>query len=130
MERVLSNAQMRFADAFTINEKGVSSAELMHRAGNAIADEVENTVKALKQEEILVVCGTGNNGGDGYVCAEELRKRGFNVAVYGVEGNLSPDCAREKLAYKGRYLRDIWGSIIIDCLFGTGLDRNITGEIY
>ncbi|MDE7168517.1 MAG: NAD(P)H-hydrate dehydratase, partial [Clostridia bacterium] len=130
MERVLTNAQMRLADAFTIEEKGASSAELMHAAGVAIADEVENIAKVLKTDEILVVCGTGNNGGDGYVCAEVLRKRGFNVAVYASEGKLSAGCQREKLAYKGRYLRHMWGAIVVDCIFGTGLDRNVTGEIY
>lgn len=130
MEQVLSNSQMRFADAYTIEEKGVSSAELMHRAGVAIANVAENVAKQLKTDEILVVCGTGNNGGDGYVCAEELRCRGFNIAVYALEGKLSFDCHREKSAYKGRYLRHIWGAIVIDCIFGTGLDRNITDEVY
>ena len=130
MERVLSNAQMRLSDAYTIAEKGVSSAELMHAAGVAIAEEAENTAKSLQTDEILVVCGTGNNGGDGYVCAEVLRNRGFNVAVYALDGKFSADCQREKLAYKGRYLRHMWGAIVIDCIFGTGLDRNITGEIY
>ena len=130
MERILSNAQMRLSDAYTIEEKGVSSAQLMYAAGVAIADEVESTAKALKSDEILVVCGTGNNGGDGYVCAEVLRKRGFNVAVYALDGKFSADCQREKLAYKGRYLQHMWGAIVIDCIFGTGLDRNITGEIY
>ncbi|MDE6667041.1 MAG: NAD(P)H-hydrate dehydratase [Clostridia bacterium] len=130
MEIVLSNAQMRLSDAYTIEKNDVSSAELMHRAGVAIAAEAENTAKTLKTDEILVICGTGNNGGDGFVCAEELRSRGFNVAVYALEGKLSADCQREKLAYKGRYLRHIWGAIIIDCIFGTGLDRNIAGEIY
>ena len=69
MEKVLSNAQMRLADAYTVNGKGDSSAELMRRAGVALADETEKVAKKLKTNEILVVCGTGNNGGDGYVCA-------------------------------------------------------------
>ncbi len=129
MEKVLSNAQMRSADAYTIEELGVSSAILMRRAGVAIADEAENTAKALKTDEILVVCGTGNNGGDGYVCAEELKNRGFNVAVYALEGKLSSDCDREKKNYTGRYLRHMWGSIVIDCVFGTGLCREVSGEI-
>ena len=127
MERVLTNAQMREADAYTINIKGVPSATLMRRAGTAIADEAKKAAKSLNTSDILVVCGTGNNGGDGYVCAEELRKRSFNVKVYAAEGDLSPDCAREKNCYKGGYSRDITGAIIIDCLFGTGLSREICG---
>lgn len=124
MDKVLTNAQMRAADAYTINIKGVSSAELMRRAGVAIAEEVEKLAKT----DVLVVCGTGNNGGDGYVCAEELRKRGLAVKVYACDGKLSPDCEREKNSYKGGYSRDIRGAIIVDCLFGTGLSREITGE--
>ncbi len=129
MEKVLSNAEMRLSDAYTIKQKQVSSAELMLRAGVALADEAEKTAKGLKTDEIAVICGTGNNGGDGYVCAQELLTRGFNVAVYALEGSLSPDCEREKQDYKGRYLRHMWGSIVIDCIFGTGLCREITGEI-
>lgn len=129
MEKVLSNAQMRIADCFTIEEKGVSSAELMRRAGIALADEAEKVANTLKTKEILVVCGTGNNGGDGCVCASELLSRGFSVAVYSLEGKFSPDCEREKRAYKGRYLRHMWGAIVIDCIFGTGLCREVAGEI-
>ncbi len=129
MEKVLSNAQMRLADAYTVKGKGVSSAELMRRAGVALADETEKVAKKLKTNEILVVCGTGNNGGDGYVCASELSKRGFSVAVYDLEGKFLWDCEREKHAYKGRYLRHMCGAIVIDCIFGTGLCREVTGEI-
>ena len=111
MEKVLSNAQMRLADAYTVKGNGVSSAELMRRAGVALADETEKVAKKLKTNEILVVCGTGNNGGDGYVCASELSKRGFSVAVYDLEGKFSWDCEREKHAYKGRYLRHMWRAI-------------------
>ncbi|MDE7082266.1 MAG: NAD(P)H-hydrate dehydratase [Clostridia bacterium] len=129
MERVLSNAQMRLSDAYTMEENGVLSSVLMRRAGVALADEAENTAKNLKIDEILVVCGTGNNGGDGYVCAQELLERGFNVAVYAIGGKFSADCEREKRAYKGRYLPHICGSIVIDCIFGTGLCREVAGEI-
>lgn len=128
MDRVLSSSEMREADAYTINVLGANSADLMQKAGVALADEAEKTAKTLKTDEITVVCGTGNNGGDGYVCATELLNRGFNVAVYAVDSNLSPDCQLKKSAYKGRYLRHITGAIVIDCLFGTGLSREVTGE--
>lgn len=128
MDKVLTNAQMRSADAYTINVKGIPSSVLMRRAGTAIAEEVAKTAKKLGVKDILVVCGTGNNGGDGYVCAEELRKRDFSVKVFAAAGNLSPDCEREKNCYKGEYSHDIRGAIIVDCLFGTGLSREISGE--
>lgn len=128
MEYVLINARMRESDGFTISG-GVPSTELMRRAGVALADEVAAVAGTKEGREILVVCGTGNNGGDGYVCAEELRKRGFDVSVFALSGKLSFDCEREKNVYKGRYFEHIRGSIIVDCIFGTGLAREISGEI-
>lgn len=127
MEKLLSVAQMRAADSFTIENLGVLSETLMERAGKAIADEVEK-IYAERGGTVTVVCGTGNNGGDGYVCANSLLSRGINVKVYAAEGRLSPDCLREKNAYNGEYLKDITGSIVVDCLFGTGLSRGIEGE--
>ena len=125
--RALSNAQMRAADEYTIVKLGVPSEVLMRRAGLALADEVEAATKKLKTGKVLVVCGTGNNGGDGYVCAQELINRGICAEVYAAEGELSIDCAREKERYKGDYSRHICGAIIVDCLFGTGLSRKVTG---
>jgi len=126
MERLLTNAQMRSADEYTINKLGVSSQTLMCRAGICIAEEVK---KVAEGKSVTVVCGTGNNGGDGFVCAELLRKSNFNVKVYALDGNLSSDCAREKSAYKGEYTDSLTADIIIDCIFGTGLSRDITGKI-
>lgn len=126
--RALTNAQMREADEYTIINLGVPSEVLMKRAGIAVADEVEKTVKEIDAAEVLVVCGTGNNGGDGFVCAQELLNRGISVKVYAVEGKLSADCAREKERYKGRYSGHICGAIIVDCIFGTGLSREVSGE--
>lgn len=128
MIRVLSNAQMRRADEYTISELNIPSETLMRRAGLAIADEVQKSAKERGVNDVLVVCGSGNNGGDGYVCAERLLKLGLNVNVYAAGGRLSPDCEREKQRYTGGYSQHICGAIIVDCLFGTGLCRPVTGE--
>ena len=128
MQKVLTVSQMRAADSYTINHLHIPSQKLMRRAGAAIADEVAIAADKNHANKILVVCGTGNNGGDGYVCAKELKKRGYNVAVYSIEGNLSPDCAREKATYDGVYTEDISADIIVDCLFGTGLCRPVSGK--
>ena len=82
---------MRAADSYTINSLKIPSEELMRRAGLAIADEVAAVAEA--SDKILVVCGTGNNGGDGYVCAEELLRRGFNVKVYALSGRKTNSAA-------------------------------------
>ena len=78
MERILTVSQMREADRYTINEKGVPSLTLMQRAGEALAKEAENLIS---QGEALCVCGGGNNGGDGYVCATVLLESGREVTV-------------------------------------------------
>lgn len=127
MIKFLTNAEMRSADAFTINELGVPSQELMRRAGEAIADEVA-AVCAGFSKKITVVCGTGNNGGDGYVCARALMERGYDVAVFAAEGRLSDDCQKVKGLYNGKYVKEISGDIVVDCLFGTGLSRSVSGE--
>ena len=95
MQIYLTSEQAREADDNTINS-GVSSETLMLRAGRAIADEVRGAFLHLKAKSVLIVCGTGNNGGDGYVAARELIKDGISVCVYAFNGELSADCRREK----------------------------------
>lgn len=126
MQRVLTVAETREADFHTINNLKVPSKVLMERAGVAVADEVAAVAK--KNSKILVVCGTGNNGGDGYVCARELLNRGYNVEVYAITGNFSKDCAREREAYRGAYSQEIAGDIIVECIFGTGLCRPVADK--
>ena len=125
MQKILTVAQMRAADEYTIKTLGIPSRELMARAGRALAEE---TAEIAAGGEVLVVCGSGNNGGDGYVCAQELLRRGYHVKVYACGDKLSPDCEREKLRYTGKYASKIEGDVIVDCLFGTGLGREVTGE--
>lgn len=128
MERFLSNAQMRAADAYTIGVLGVRSEELMSCAGRAVAEETARVAEITGAKSVLVVCGCGNNGGDGYVCARILKEQGVNAMVFALSGRLSPDCAREREKYEGEYTDKIEGDIIVDCIFGTGLSRTVTGE--
>ncbi len=126
MQRFLTSAQMRAADKHTIEVLEVPSQELMKRAGEAVTSEVAACAGA--DEVITVVCGTGNNGGDGYVCAQKLWESGFKVCVYAFDGNLSEDCARARAAYMGEYTKEIGGDVIVDCIFGTGLTREVGGK--
>lgn len=125
MQKFLTNALMRQCDSYTINTLGVPSIELMERAGAALAEQVQN----CGDKCVTVVCGGGNNGGDGYVCARLLMERGVAVSVCDLSGGrYSPDCADRKGAYGGQYASTIKGDIIVDCIFGTGLCRNVEGE--
>ena len=124
MEVVLTNEQMREADAYTILSQGVSSVVLMKNAGFALAE----TAKALAGDgDILCLCGAGNNGGDGYVCASFLKKSGINVECVSVYAPRSADCVRAHQAWEqaGGVTHTFFPenrvfALIIDCIFGTG----------
>lgn len=113
MERILTSAQMRSADRYTIELLGVSEETLVERAGAAVADEI---IKRFRGGRVLVCVGKGNNGADGKVIAEILStKHGFSVAVLNVFNGI----------FK---LLDNKFDIIVDCIFGTGLNRAVEGK--
>ena len=127
MQLYLTSTQVREAEKKTI-AFGIPSEVLMKRAGRALADEVQAAAERLGVNSALIVCGTGNNGGDGLVCARELVSRGLDVSVFAFDGDPSPDCRREKKRYTGKYAKAIGGKLIVDCMFGTGLNRKLIGE--
>ena len=129
---VLTNKQMREADGYTIEKQGVPSLTLMERAGSALADEAERLAPVGK---ILCMCGGGNNGGDGFVCARILKGRGRVVMTACFAEKFSNDCLVNKekwTACGGEILSAFSGAgayaLIVDCLFGTGLRGGLDGE--
>ncbi len=120
---VLTNAQMREADEYTIKNLGVSAFELMERAGRAIADKAQ---QMAKNGEVLCVCGGGNNGGDGFVCARELKKRGYEVIVVCFAEKKSEQCESNYQAFikDGGAVEPTFPqrkfALVVDCLLGTG----------
>lgn len=113
MERILSVNQMRVADEFTVNKLGINESELIERAGKSIADELN---RRFHGGRVLVCIGKGNNGADGKVVAQILSKiHGFTVTTLTVSNGI----------FK---LFDRKYDIIIDCIFGTGLNRNVEGK--
>jgi len=127
----LSSAQMRASDEYTINALGVSSLTLMERAGKAIADRALSILKNDgDRASALIVCGGGNNGGDGFVVARKLLESGINVEVLLLSDKLSHDEEHMKNLYSGNIIYtypDKKYNLIIDCIFGTGLKRDIEG---
>jgi NAD(P)H-hydrate epimerase len=125
---------MRAVDRWAIEERGVPSLELMERAGAGVVRAVERTVP---EGPVAVVCGKGNNGGDGFVAARLLRELGREVIVVGVSrpGELSGD-AREML---GRLGDDLLvplsdgalatAAVIVDALLGTGFQGQPRGSV-
>jgi NAD(P)H-hydrate epimerase len=92
MEGLLDAERMRAVDAWAIEDRGVSSLELMERAGAAVAEAAD---ERAGDGPVRVVCGKGNNGGDGLVAARRLRETGFEVEVLLLwpADELAPDAA-------------------------------------
>ena len=123
-------AQMREADRHTIEDLGVPSLTLMERAGAALRSAVLSAMQRTGAEEALIVCGGGNNGGDGYVAARLLCEAGVQVRVLSLAEKFSPDCEAVKKKYRGEVLGRIPRmrfSFIVDCVLGTGLTREAEG---
>jgi len=127
---LLNVAQMGRADQAAI-KSGVSGLSLMERAGRAVADRA---ARLAGNRPIVVLCGPGNNGGDGYVAARYLRNRGHNVrvAALGDPAKLQGDAATNFKRWQGAVeslapvvLEE--GCIVVDALFGAGLGRDIDG---
>jgi hydroxyethylthiazole kinase-like uncharacterized protein yjeF len=130
---ILMTAEMAQADVLAAGN-GVTSFDLMRNAGRAVADAA---VDMAEDGQIVVVAGRGNNGGDGFVAATELSARGRDVAVVLLcqRETLTGDAARASAEWKGEVLPCDPASIgspglIIDALFGAGLNRPVKGDPY
>jgi hydroxyethylthiazole kinase-like uncharacterized protein yjeF len=142
---VLRRADVRALDAFTIR-RGLASLDLMEKAGEALADYFDESVRRDSSDtpHVLILCGSGNNGGDGFVLARLLDARGWSVtvALCSSEPREGSDAHANLLRWRqcGGKLRDrsatlaLLGDassaglrpsfdVIADALFGTGLDR-------
>ena len=126
--------QMRRADLYTIEEIGVPSMVLMERAALEVVRCMEE--EQLDFRRVLVICGSGNNGGDGYAIARLLHLKGHDVTIFfaGNSQKRSEENAQQaKIAahYEIPVITNLDTeeySVIIDALFGTGLKREITGH--
>ncbi|MBF9252903.1 NAD(P)H-hydrate dehydratase [Pontibacter sp. 172403-2] len=136
--KLLTAAQTREADAYTIAEKNITSLELMERAAKAFAGWFEN--KFQPTEQVSIFCGPGNNGGDGLAVARLLLERSYQVQVLIVgdtakasadfKANLDrlPPQVKQQHIQQEQDIPDVSANgCIIDALFGTGLNRPVTG---
>lgn len=131
MLELLTSEQMSEADRLTI-KAGISGFELMERAGKVVA---KCAAKIFEPKgTILIVCGPGNNGGDGFVAARLLQEQGFTIrlTLLGTREDLKGDAALAADSWSGpiaSFNNEILdgASGIIDALFGAGLTRDLTG---
>ncbi|HTR12979.1 MAG TPA: NAD(P)H-hydrate dehydratase [Roseiarcus sp.] len=129
---MLTPTQMGEADKATI-AAGAPGIMLMERAGLAVGDEIVRRVRA--QGRVVVLCGPGGNGGDGFVAARVLSRRGYGVklGLLGARESLRGDPALAASRYSGPVLPasevDLTeANVVVDGLFGAGLARDIDGE--
>ena len=126
---ILTTAAMRAAE-LAMTAHGVALAELMERAGAAVADLVW---RAAAGRRILILCGPGNNGGDGYVAARLLAERGAKIRI-AASAAPATDLARAAAAKWAGPVEPLGADtaaapILVDALFGVGLARPLVPEL-
>lgn len=130
--KVLTKTLIKSVEENAVKSGIFSYVELMKNAGDK-ATQIINSNYDLKGKKIAVICGNGNNGGDGFVIADNLKKSGFNVSVVTPLGEPTTETAKfyyEKLSdieisnqLNGDY------DVLIDALFGIGLNRPLDSEV-
>jgi len=145
--KILSTTQTREADAYTIEHEPILSIDLMERASKTFVDWFVEKFPKTKFEMVSVVCGKGNNGGDGLAIARLLEERGYDIAIFIL--NLTDKVTEDfktnlerveqlqglnKLVIKEiTSVEDmpVFGGeeILIDAILGSGLSRPIEGEL-
>lgn len=132
---VVSVAEMRQSDAWTIKNL-TDSKTLMSRAGQAVVDNVD--WNNCNDKKILIVCGKGNNAGDGYVIARLLKEKDYTPELmllysdsFSEDGKYFFDRCVDIGVSVTEFNREVDFSeygIIVDCIFGTGFHGNATGK--
>ncbi|WP_299359236.1 NAD(P)H-hydrate dehydratase [uncultured Paracoccus sp.] len=138
LSQVLTPERMRKAEAAAMDSGQVTGLQLMERAGAAVAGHIR--LRWPRPAQVTVLCGPGNNGGDGYVIARHLQQAGWRVRVLGMANTPGPDAAEMKrqwlrmggvepltaanLQQNADHLH-----VVVDAIFGIGLTRPPKGEI-
>lgn len=140
-KKVVTVEEIQKLDALVIKDIGIPSVVLMENAGRVVAEEVVKVLKSKKLSRVTIVCGTGNNAGDGFVATRHLMERGVKVRVLVVgkarDFKNDPACfyrVIRKLKASVYFWKDVRKEkeflrstdVIVDALFGVGLNRAVT----
>ena len=145
MRKALTREEMRELDRKAIEEYKIPGIILMENAGRNVAEEVLQMIDDPHQAKVAILCGKGNNGGDGFVVARHLRNHGISVNVFLVakisdilkDGDAGTNLqillnmkipVKEILDISGvnSLLKELNGyNILVDALFGTGLSGDV-----
>ncbi|MBD5200672.1 MAG: NAD(P)H-hydrate dehydratase [Bacteroidales bacterium] len=139
--RIFNSHTLKELDKATCEAQGIKSIDLMERAAEAVTNEI--IARFLPGRRIVVLAGPGNNGGDALAVARNLIEQGFKrieVFLFNVTGKLSPDCNEERKRLLALDTVDFTevakefrppnlgkGDVVIDGLFGAGLNRPLEG---
>lgn len=129
LDQILTVEQMRAAEDALIAD-GSNVDALMQVAGHGAADWVWRLAAHCR---ITILCGPGNNGGDGYVMAEAIRARGGAVTVIAAIEARTDAARTARSLYKGEVLgpdAEVQGDVLVDCLFGSGLSRPLSSDLH
>lgn len=132
--KILTAAQIRHLDAYTCKQEGITSEILMNRAAQVFTDAFVEIIDY--KQPVVVLCGTGNNGGDGFVVFRHLKQMRFDAACYLVPfGEFTEDCQAQFDRVKNDVI--LWDSgqtpvlsedtVLIDALLGIGSNRPPSG---
>ena len=140
-QKAVTVKQIQDLDRIAIEKYGVPSLALMENAGRAVAQEVCKRLKRMKNARACVVCGLGNNAGDGFVIARHLINAGVKTKIFliGKGSQLKADAAvnyriLKKLKYPikelrradSSFLKDLTNAgVVVDAIFGVGLNREV-----
>ncbi len=139
---VVTAEEMRHLEGVAQEDFGLSEATLMESAGTAVSDVILDRLES-RHKTVVIVCGTGNNGGDGFVCARVLKNAGVFVKVLlygdperisgaarayflGVERMRIPIIEIHQAIEAAPYIAE--ADVVVDALIGTGLTGEVTGE--
>ena len=143
--KILTAKQMQEIDRISSEKLGIPSLVLMENAGRNVFRLLEEKFPQLASERILILCGKGNNGGDGFVVARQLLMRGYRPRVVllaepeGLQGDARRNCeillqsglAPTIVPNQSDWFRTraefLTSSLIVDAILGTGLDRPLEG---
>lgn len=133
MKYLPDGQSMKAADKDTIENLNIPSLELMERAAERVVRVIQD--ERIDLSEILVICGSGNNGGDGFAIARMFKDAGCQVTAFmaGNPTHCSSECQYQKMLYESKGGTVVYDypdgtySMIVDAIFGVGLSREVEG---
>jgi NAD(P)H-hydrate epimerase len=141
LTKIVTVDQMRAIEA-AADQAGITYAMMMDAAGNAVAEHVLARIGPPADHKVVVLCGSGNNGGDGLVAANRLAEAGASVTVYATQPLDESDPKVQRLRARGlllvdaendqrwRVLKNLMGgvTVLVDAIFGTGVRLPLKGK--